>query len=183
VRYIVLDVETGGLDETQHSLLEIGAVIWDNCEIVGSPFYAAIVDEPFCVTSKALKVNGIELENWQGISPQEAFDAFSAWALAYFPADVRPQLAGWNVQFDEKFLRARLPGKPFWHYRMLDVQAAASFLVAAGAIPNMSGSEEVWQYFGVQRKAERGHTADEDAAQTAKLLTTMVKFNQGIVEK
>jgi DNA polymerase III epsilon subunit-like protein len=59
-KLLVIDTETGGLDASLHSLLELGAVVWKNGTIIAET-EIGILENPFVVTATGMAVNRIDL--------------------------------------------------------------------------------------------------------------------------
>lgn len=98
--YVVIDVETTGLDETKDQLLEIGAVKNVNGEI--STFQMMLRIDGV-VPEIITKITGITTEIMQeeGVAREIVLGKFSEFILNY-------DLVGYNIQFDVKFLNAAL---------------------------------------------------------------------------
>lgn len=98
---IVVDIETSGLHPTQHSILSIGVVDFDNQE---NCFYGECkLREGAAIDPEALKVNGFTIEEikTREKSCQELLKEFLEWT-----ANIKDRtLAGFSVSFDSEFLR------------------------------------------------------------------------------
>ena len=95
--FIVVDVETGGLDPKEHSLLSVGAVDLKS----GREFYGECKSEKQC-TDKALEINGIDLKEWQyKPSVADMIKRFDEWV---YDCTSKKILAGMNPRFDYDFL-------------------------------------------------------------------------------
>ena len=72
--YIVLDVETGGLDPNTHSILEISGILWEPGRKIQPVFDCYVKEENIVTVPRAMEVNQINLDkvNKQGRSPKEA---------------------------------------------------------------------------------------------------------------
>lgn len=59
-RLLFIDTETGGIEPTEHSLLSIGIVVWENGNtIFEDELY--IKDKTYKTTSQALSINNIDI--------------------------------------------------------------------------------------------------------------------------
>lgn len=109
--YLVVDTETGGLDNSKHKLLEIGAAVFDS--------HGEQVDEYHCMLSPdendnkfqtlfALKLNKFysrynKKEQDNKLTNQEMAKQFSKW-LIEVSNKYDPILAGQNIKFDVDFI-------------------------------------------------------------------------------
>lgn len=183
-KLLVIDTETGGLDPTMHSILSVGAVVWDGGRLVDS-FEAFIVEPELVVDSRALDVNRIDLD-WHrahGLSPVDAIKALQFFLERHF-GDPRTSgkipLAGHNVSFDVGFLKRlyRLGNVNFeevFSHRVLDTAGIIRFLVLARKLDLPEGSStEAFKYFDIEIEAGKRHTALGDARATAILLSKLI---------
>jgi hypothetical protein len=146
-RIIVIDTETGGLDETQHSLLSVTcAKITDRWEKIDIRTWF-IKQDSYTVTAQALKINQIDLsfaDEWT--SP----NIFLKELLAYLdlPASIANgeenkrnlwRIRGKNPSFDARFLEAFLSKKIynsiFQHWTECVLQEWYNPLQRLGALP------------------------------------------------
>lgn len=142
------DVETGGLDEKKNPILQLAYVI----EIDGQRMaFGEFKSKGFkgCeINDKALAVNGLTLFQVSTYPPEiEMFDGLigvlSAYVDRYDKTD-KFVLAGYNVRFDERFLRAlweRHGDKYFgaWFaFNTIDPSNVVRFMQYAGKIPELA---------------------------------------------
>lgn len=181
-RVVVIDVETGGLDDREHSILTLGAAIWTDGVVDSETFHMHILEEELSVTPEALKVNGITQEQInQGMTPGFVVSAFEQW-LHGKGIYGRATLGGHNIAgFDMGFMKRlyKLAGKklPF-DYHVLDTMSVALLLKFAGRLPVPNVRlDTLCSHFGIKIR-EGGtagkHRSDEDAVATAKLLTELM---------
>lgn len=191
-KYIVYDVETGGLHKDQHSLLTAYFKIIDqNFNPLDSlSLKIKPSDGTYHVTSGALKVNKIDLvkHNNEAITTEEArpkLIAFLSKHSASGEAKLTP--VGHNVSFDEGFVEGLLEnpkmgmsGKDTWEmyvsYRRLDTSSLAEALRLRGVIPaSVSGSlGNLAQFFGIDSSG--AHDAQVDVDMTVDLLRAMLRY-------
>jgi DNA polymerase III epsilon subunit-like protein len=182
MRLIVVDTETGGLDPELHSILSLGAVIWDNGDIVDE-FYTVIKEDLVATTPGAFKVNRMTSEEIDGgRTPQDAMIAFRMWLMKNGMAGPRQSLAGHNVSFDIGFMRRlyrQANQKWEFSHRTLDTQIGALLLNLAGKLDTKNtGLDALTKHYGIKVRegGESGrHNALEDARATAYLLTKLVE--------
>lgn len=181
-KLLVLDTETGGLTAGQHSLLSIGAVVWEDGRIKDTS-EILVAEQTYTVTSEALTVNKIDLANHHayGLAPAEAVRVLFDFVRINF--ENRPAVVvGHNVSFDLGFIkhlwtrtgRSNEFSNSFSH-RTLDTAGILRFLAIAGKVPPEAASlDSAIKHFELENPSR--HTALGDALVTAKLLTRLVKL-------
>lgn len=154
--FLFLDVETGGLDPKQESLLTISA---DLVPTIGSEpihsYNTRIAHTPYRVSARALEINRINLVQHDKVAIPAALVAqeFRAW-LALSCPNIKPQPVGWNIPFDLGFVHDQLISKYDWEkivdYHSLDVCALVEFLIIQGKLPPKTRRlVHVAQHFGL----------------------------------
>lgn len=193
-RLVVVDTETGGLDDREHSILSLGAVIWTEDGSLSEPFHMFIQEEKMVTTPEALRVNGItETELSLGMSPSYVILLFEEW-LHNNGLYSKQTLGGHNIAgFDMGFLKRlyKLAGKrlPF-DYHVQDTMSLALALRFAGMlnVPNVK-LDTLCAHFGITIREEGTsgrHNSAEDAVATAKLFTELLgllKAGNGLVTR
>jgi len=164
-RWVVLDVETTGLDQRQDVLLSIGAVAVRGHRVVVDDSFELVVRPPSASARSNILVHGIGAQaQLDGADPAQACRAFLDWAG---PAP----LVGFHASFDRAFLAraARqylgLPLTADW----LDLAALAPALnpgVPAKAL------DEWLDHFGLV--VTQRHHASADAFATAMLFLRLL---------
>lgn len=171
-RYVVVDVETSGLDLRRDKLISIGAVAVVNGKIaLGDSFYAVLQQRAASDKSNIL-LHGIgKAEQLEGEAPAEALLAF----LEYLGKD---PLVAFHVTFDETMIRRALReylGLSFRH-PWLDLA-----YVMPGLNPPLARKYRAlddWiTHFGIRIDAR--HNALADALATAQLLQVAHSQAQG----
>jgi DNA polymerase III epsilon subunit-like protein len=115
-RFILLDTETGGLDPEHNGIIELAAMALDAQLNVREnvPHYHRLIrpEERHVVSEEALKVNNHywvkdkKSEEYRSALPYElAWADFMSWLTKFYPDPRWIILTGWNVSFDEAFLR------------------------------------------------------------------------------
>lgn len=104
MNYLFCDLETTGLEETQHAIVQIAAIATDEAFNVRGYFMSYIKPWPGAeITDEALAINGLTRE-FIDKAPSEDVVAM---ALATFIGCYgEPTFAGFNCPFDLKFLAA-----------------------------------------------------------------------------
>lgn len=163
---VALDVETGGLDPLQHSILEV-ALASQGAEL------RLLISEPYPVAEEeALAINGLSLEvcESEGMAPSDAVDEIER----FMGRIERPMLVGHNIAFDLAFMRRlyRMAHRavPKCFARTLDTHTLLWALAWAGKIqPQACTSSGAFETFRVEMSGPR-HTALVDARATLELL-------------
>ena len=133
MRYFFIDTETGGLDPNNASLLQIAVVVVDDAfNIIDKlylktrPYYSV-----FMVHPKALDVNGIDIVQHarNAVSYEYASQKIKDFIYDHRKFDEYAVWAGWNVQFDLKFLNHYIVEADILTYRMFDAQSLFHFYV------------------------------------------------------
>ncbi|NWF74848.1 MAG: 3'-5' exonuclease [Nitrospirae bacterium] len=182
-RLVVFDMEMGGLDPCRHSVLSLGAVIWQDRQIIDS--FEVFVREMEIVTEPAaMAVNKIDIQWLQehGCQPSDAVHQFHDFLARHFgplPGREKIILAGHNLHADIGFLgrlygAAGLSHEPYFSHRVLDTASLLRFLYLAGRLPVASaGLGEALAHFGIESASSARHTALGDATLTAHLLNKL----------
>jgi len=143
---IVVDVETSGLNPNIHSLLSIGAIDFSNQMNTFYGELAPISNRSY--TDEALKVNGIDIEEWKEKQyPTLVMTNFSNWLERIEDNTI---LAGHNPTFDLNFVQlyAGLCGvnMPFRH-RTVDLHsiAYAQFGEGVGVVEKKLTSDRIYE--------------------------------------
>lgn len=171
--FLIIDVETGGLDPSVHALLSIGAVLvkkeQDDLSLISS-FYVPVYPTRE-VTLDALRVNKIRIEDHiaNSLPPEKAYQRFITWMTSYLSKQDYPIVVGWNVRFDLGFIEQWMNDnndslRNYASYRALDIQSVVSFLIETGHIPETArgGLASAAKYFGID--TVHHHHALVDAA-------------------
>ena len=185
-RMLVFDTETGGTDPEIHSILSLGAVVWEDGRF-GATFEVRIAEPQFVLTARAMEINKIDIVQHckRAVAPAEAMQRFCVFLEAAFPEQLASKdkiaLVGHNVNFDVGFLKrlCRLAGIPFekwFSHRQMDTAGILRFLTLAGKLHlTGAGSTEAFEYFGIEVALEERHTALGDAKATALLLNKLLE--------
>ncbi|MGA6107645.1 3'-5' exonuclease [Pseudomonas solani] len=161
-RFVVLDLETSGLNMSRDLVLSIGAVSIENGAIdLGHQFEATLHRETGRVSPSVL-IHGIApSESAEGVEPAEALLAFMEY-LGDSP------LLAFHAPFDQRMLTRAL--KRDLDHRLqhpfLDVAELAPLLCPDAGIRN-GGLDQWAEYFGLQ--VQQRHHASADALATAEM--------------
>lgn len=184
-KLLVVDTETGGVDPLSHSLLSLGAVVW-NGGTLGAQFEVLVAEEPLLVTDRALEINNIipDQHAQVGLAPVLAVQLFLSFLTEHFNDELGQNkkivLCGHNVGFDVGFLKrlfiiTGLDYGAYFSHRCLDTSSVTRTLALASWLPaSAESSDEAFRLFGVQPTISARHTALGDALATAKLLSRIV---------
>jgi len=195
--YLCVDTETTGLEPEHCAMVEIGAIALNKRlrPLEGKSATLNLTLRPdkrvHEIQAKAIQINGhkwVYNENsqeWKDALPyEEAREVFHDFIVSHFPKPKFIVMVGWNVGFDERFLKAMYAyqgesnvsyGWPF-HYHKLDLLAICRYLdLRAGRPPRKSYSLEALSkaYFGDGMAKFAAHTAMGDAQMCLKVLEAM----------
>ena len=201
-KYVCLDTETTGLDPSKNALVEIGAIVLNDKlepdENVAT-FHTLVrpVEGVHEIDAKAIKINKHEWvwskssdEYQSALEYPEACEELSEFLMGAFGKAQWIIMCGWNVSFDEGFLRelynfrfnypdtaptaAAYPW-PF-HYHKLDFLGICRYLdIRAGRPPRKSYSLDALakHFYGDGMAKFAMHTAMGDAQMTLKIIKAM----------
>lgn len=180
-KILFIDTETGGLDPSEYSLLSLSVVVWQEFNIVGSK-EILINDGILNVTSKALEINGINIEEHKknALTPSDAIKELDNFLTHHFLIDEKITLGGHNINFDVNFLKQFLLSNKYnwfqrFSHRYVDTATILYYLYLSGKLKQKPiSSQEAFDYFGIS--VEGRHTALGDAIATAKLFTTLIRL-------
>lgn len=164
-RWVVLDVETSGLDQSSDALIAIGAVaVRGRCIAVEDSFELVVRQQDASARSNIL-IHGIGAEAQRtGVDPKEACRAFLDWAG---PAP----MVGFHASFDRAFLARSVR---YW----LGLTLTADWLDLAALAPALNPGvraralDEWLDHFGLV--ATQRHHASADAFATAMLFLRLL---------
>ena len=182
-RLLFVDTETGGLNSTEHSLLSVAMVVWQDMQIIDSQ-EILINDGKLSVTEEALSINKINIEKHKqsAISPSQAIEKMVAFIGKHFPRQTKITIAGHNVQFDVSFLKVLFSQNKknfdtYFSHRIIDTSSILYYLYLAGHIKNRAiSSDDAFALFEI--KVNGRHTALGDAIATAELFTKLLQLTQ-----
>lgn len=115
-QYLAVDTETTGLNPAHNDIIELAAIPLDELlrprENV-SPYHTTIKPRlSGYIDAKAIEINGhqwvydFESEGYKNaLHPTKAWNAFYDWMKQHYMDMKRIILVGWNVSFDESFLK------------------------------------------------------------------------------
>lgn len=178
-----LDLETTGTDAFRNDIIQIGYIVEIDGELMEQSeiLMAPTPDPP--ISMDALKVNKFsakEISEFQS-QPEGLFKLETAFQRHIDRFDPRDKfiLAGYNVGFDDKFLRAMFKklGNNFYGsyilWAKLDVQSfLAKYLLETDIVLENHKLETVCNHFNIDLSA---HDALEDIKATRKLYQTLLQ--------
>jgi DNA polymerase-3 subunit epsilon len=181
-QYIVLDVETGGLNPNEHSILEVSGILWKPGEIIQPVFDCYIKEENITTVPKAMEVNQINLDNVEkhGRTPKEAIKYIRNRLDDVLGVERRPvKILAHNASFDYSFLQRlyRLADKTIYrdfYSRTIDSASILEFLMIVDHIKgNRASADVLFESTNNQIKDEERHRSFYDALATAKSMETL----------
>ncbi len=165
--FIVVDVETGGLNPELNPLLSIGAVNFNT----GKSFYGECAPMDLqnkVATKQALMVNGIDIDEWRN-KPNlfETINKFSKWL-----GPNKNTLAGHNPNFDLSFIQQAFYESETWfpfRFRTIDMHS-----LAYAKFGESLNSDEIYVKLGMV-KEPRPHNAMVGAMHEARALKILME--------
>lgn len=183
---IFTDVETGGLNPKQHSLLTVAFVIVQNNEVVNKKEWK-VKHPTYHVTTNALEVNGIHLveHDKEAIDREQVGSEMIEFLSQYCSEEKKGILVGQNTVFDKNFIEAFLLGlidlsnwaeyKKIISHRYIDLISITAFLNMAGVIETEGLKlDNVIKALNLEVKAR--HTAMDDAEVTWQGMSHMLQL-------
>ena len=180
--YIVLDVETGGLDPQTHSILEISGILWKPGKVIQPVFDCYIKEENITTVPRAMEINQINLDKVEkhGRTPKEAINYIRNRLDDVLGIDRRPvKILAHNASFDYSFLRRlyELAGEKIYedfYSRTVDSASILEFLMLADHIKgNRASADVLFESTNNQIKDNERHRSYYDALATAKSMETL----------
>lgn len=181
MKLLFIDTETGGLDESRHSLLTIGLVVWEDSKIIDEK-EILISKEKYSCVQQALDVNKINLDELRknGVSEINVIKGLEEFCDKNFGKN-KVTIAGHNTAFDVAFIRSlykRNKAKYYlkFNYRILDTACILKFMYMQGKFDSdISTTDKAFEYFNIKIDKDKRHTALGDALATAELFTLLLK--------
>lgn len=192
--YLILDVETGGLDPNKHSLLEVGLLArfpgGETKEFSCRIAEPEIVIDPYLLHRVTDGSNKLALEansdKWEGLHPLTACNLIACW-LSSALAGVEPRtvfMSAHNTPFDTGFIRRlwRLAGDEAPHcpsiltgYHSLDTYSLATLAHRRNDIPKSGRLNDIVEALGLEQVPEADrHTALGDCRLQLQVLLALL---------
>ncbi len=183
---IVLDIETSGLDELKHGIIEIAAIKFENPEI----YYYSLcgLDEDDEIDDNALEINGQRREKIRDSSRPSQKQVLTE-LFEFLERENDFYASGENIgSFDLRFIRAKARKyglKDRFQYRSYDLHSVASFKYEQvfGELPIKNGKIElnlnkILEFVGLKDERKQ-HNALDDCRLEAEAISRL-KFGKGI---
>ncbi|MFP4371989.1 MAG: PolC-type DNA polymerase III [Halanaerobium sp.] len=163
--FIVFDLETTGLNPSQHEIIEIGAVKFKGGEIVGQ--FKSFINPDVKIPAKITEITGI---NDRMVKDAPGLEEVIRDFIEFAGEGV---LVAHNADFDYGFIRTALENLEIDKddYTVLDTLGLARALVKDSKNHKLNTLTE---YFGVE--LENHHRALDDAAATAEVLSNLLEI-------
>lgn len=173
---VFLDFETGGLDCTKHSPLQLAVMFVKDNQYINEAEQINIKLEDYVVTPKALEINGLDIQELYetGYTPHQIVQIFRN---AKATAQEKLTIVGQNVSFDIGFLKelfkmagAEKDYERIFDIRSIDLQSILYFLNDTN-FQNINGNivlDTALKYYKIPQMEDR-HTALTDVILTASL--------------
>lgn len=176
---LFLDTETGGLNPSSQSLLQVGLVAYCDGKIKDKKFIS-IKEEEYYITAEAMMYNGLDLYNdvyKNGLRTEEAVEEIIKFIQISFKS--KPILVGHNVALDKYFLKKLFETEyedmdEYISYRMIDTMSLIWGLHMVGKLPiEACSSSGAFDYFNIDVKGR--HTAIGDCLGTVELYEKLLE--------
>ena len=191
MKILWLDTETTGTQEWMHDIVSLGGLIEQGDKVIDEFYYELCPQKPGNAQRGAFDVNGFSLEQvlqfdaaYIGVSKmkQHLDENFN-----FKDRKDRYILAGYNVDFDKKFLyelwksTADAVGRKsgfnyyYFHYKMFDVYTIVFMLTKMGKIPVLEDMklETMCRHFSIEHQA---HNAFGDITATRDLFKALCRI-------
>ena len=181
-QYIVLDIETGGLDPKKHSVLEVSGILWEPGKVIKPVFDCYIKEEEITTVPRAMEINQIDLNmvSKHGKTPKEAIKYIRNRLDDVLGIERRPvKILAHNASFDYSFLQRlyELADKTIqkdFYGRTIDSASILEFLMIVDHIKgNRASADVLFESTNNQIKDEERHRSYHDALATAKSMETL----------
>ena len=186
---VVVDVETGGVDPTQHALLELAIVLlrWENDRLMPDTTHTWNI-EPHpatTLTEKSIELTQIDPNDVDRDSVHEETalrESFRIIRRAVKDADCkRAVLTGHNAHFDHRFIEAaavrNIVGRnPFHPFTVLDTASLSAVALGHTVL------HEAAKRIGMDFDTDAAHAASYDAEITASVFCEIVNRSNYSVE-
>jgi DNA polymerase III epsilon subunit-like protein len=202
-KYILLDLETTGLEPARHAILEIGAqILTPTLDVAEAPPFHTYVrpHDNAVIDDRALNVNKLwwakdpnDPGYQKAAKPETAWEQFTAWLTQHFEVATWIVMVGWNIGFDENFLKGffrhniggePVTGQPPWpfHYHKIDLLGVVRFFDARMGLKRKSYklADIAQQYYGVASKFAM-HTALGDSDMCIKVAKAVEEEHHAFV--
>lgn len=182
IRRVFLDCETSGLDKTRHQILTFALVVCEDEAVVFAEEFKVKQQIWAEMDSKALEINGIDLEehNKEGVEEASLIRTIAAVLRKY--GLYRPMPHGQNVTFDIGFLEEmyKRQGLPYpFSYQFQDTRPLGILLNDAGLISCRNAKlATLCEAYGIDAD---WHRAIDDTIATAKLYFAMMRQLKGVI--
>jgi DNA polymerase III epsilon subunit-like protein len=210
-KLICFDVETGGLDAKQHSLLTLGMMVvtlTDTGIEFSDPHQWFVKHDVYKVTPGALKVNKINIEEhdskaqpWQTVQRK----IFDYWFSLGFDTENKISFIGHNVNFDLEFFKENIQNLPYIEpeydeqgslkamrsvldligHRHVDTAGIARFLTQAGVFPSDASAKSDYLFERYKKEIDKELILRQHAARHTAIgdvIRTAVAYREMIKE-
>ena len=183
MKLLMIDCETGGLNEHETSLLSVGMAVYNNNKIEN--VFEVYVKEPVLrVRPDALVINKIDLRKFNQIAlpVDEAWNKIKQFIYQNFGLNSKDKfrVIGMNVDFDIRFLNQCF-GKDnidkWFSHRNIDIQSIITYLYNKGSLSeDCSSSNRAYKYFDINNGVVE-HEALKDCIHEIELYEKLLMIN------
>lgn len=172
-RYIAFDIETTGLSPIEDRIIELGAVLFENGEIIKS--FSSLVNTDKINSTEAMKVNNISNEMLQNApTEREIYPKFLEFLGEAFSGEIL--MCAHNANFDINFLRNTLERLGYsGKIKFVDTLSISRNLVYGLENYKQATLEE---FFNISNK--ESHRAVTDAEACGKILWQLLHYENKV---
>jgi len=186
MKILHIDTETTGINEEQHSIIQLAGLIEIDDKIVEKFNIKMRPWEGARITKHALKVNNTSIEDLKTYqSFKDGYTQFKRIIYKYIdPLDKKDKMfvEGYNIAFDIKFIRKMFEknddiyyGSLFWSHSIDTMSLATVCLMETRHLMENFKLGTVCRQLGIGWDDEKAHDAMYDIIQTVKLYRKIIK--------
>lgn len=169
-RYVVVDLETTGLDPERHRVIEVATIEWFSDTGDSREWSTLVRPQGGEMDERALEINGITVEEVTGAPPES--EVVHRLANILYQQDGQTVLVAHHLPFDLSFLNAafRRHGIPVWNGSFICTRSLAALL-----LPDLPSRRLADVAAALEVPMGTAHRALEDARVTARVLILLLE--------
>jgi len=138
MNYVMLDLETTGVNKSTHEICDLAFVgLTEKMDIMPGIYFSTLIKitRPECIDPKSMEINGLNRESLKDApTPAQVRRALMEWKYDIF-GDQKLMIVGWNPQFDCGFLELMLKDMyaDLFMYRFVDIHSIIQYINLKGS--------------------------------------------------